>query len=623
MKKNTFILPFVLPLFLLPSCQKDPISSESTDSIPVVRDTAITIGDSVFDSAPDSAVGLRQNLPQNHVLINLSEGASVTSDASKVEIDNENNVIHIKEIGDYVVSGSLDSGVILNEAPSLESGDTVKILMNGVYLRSEGSYSFNVDGKNIVPGPIYSIGTSNLLLNVPEDTASVIVDGRLGDAVVRQNDAGIYAYSKIKIRGKGSLRVNTFCNNGIESRKGIDANSLTLTVVAAGSCLKATNSIVLGREDEEGSFNFISTGEAGHAVEVTSLDTSVTIPVLGNAEENDEIAGIALKDASYFMNVPGSAIDSKGYLYMEGGNGRIESKNSHAIVADKDLFIDGGSFYLRAPKGDGIRSRGSSVLINDGAYSMDVGSTNMCQGIRAETIMDIRGGYINVNSGYRGFLAQKITTSGGTTSVTTIDDGWKADTLNRNRLETLVDISGGNHFINAGGDGIDSESRLEMRRGLMIIASTEDEAHSPLESGENNPILVSGGTLIAYGSSGQVFSLNGTQNTVVVKKHHSLEANKYYVVRAGSNYYAVKTTKESSSISVSSSDFASNDYAIMTASSIVYDTPIWESAGFYRIRSFTFLSLICSGTYSSSTNQHPEYYENPWNVPSGWRHFGF
>ena len=336
-----------------------------------------------------------------------------------------------------------------------------------------------------------------------------------------------------------------------------------------------------------------------------------------------EAAGIELKDASYFMNVPGSAIDSKGYLYMEGGNGRIESKNSHAIVADKDLFIDGGSFYLRAPKGDGIRSRGSSVLINDGAYSMDAGTTNMCQGIRAETIMDIRGGYINVNSGYRGFLAQKITTSGGTTSVTTLDDGWKADTLNRSRLETLVDISGGNHFINAGGDGIDSESRLEMRRGLMIIASTEDEAHSPLESGENNPILVSGGTLIAYGSSGQVFSLNGTQNTVVVKKHNSLEANKYYVVRAGSNYYAVKTTKESSSISVSSSDFASNDYAIMTASSIVYDTPIWESAGFYRIRSFTFLSLICSGTYSSSANQHPEYYENPWNVPSGWRHFGF
>ena len=621
MKKSIFILPFALSLFLLPSCE--PVLAESMDSgpsIPKVQDTNISINESGLniDSAPESAIAGHQNLSNRGIRIDLADGDSTCNDNSRVHIDNDNNIITIKSVGEYVISGDLSDGLILNEAPALDNNDTVKILMNGAFIKSNGNQTITVGEKTIIPGPIYSTGSSTLLLEVPEETASVVVDGRDNAIVGEQNDAGIYSYSRIKFRGKGSLRVNSFCNNGIESKKSIDAFGLTLAVLTPGSCLKATNSIVLGRAEECGSFIFFSSGEAGHGVEVTSFDSNIKIPVYGNTEENDDIAGVEIKDGSYFMKAPGSAIYSEGHVYMEGGEGMIESTDNHSIYSFKELFVDGGSFYLKAENGCGIYSDIGSVFVKDGSYSMDVGQTTWCDGIRAERNIEIRGGYIAVNNGYRGFLAQKIVTSGGTTLVNALDDGWKADTIDRERANTLIDVSGGNHFINAEGDGIDSAGRLIMRSGLLVIVASKDNYHSTLEAGEGEPIEINGGTLIAYGNNGQVNSLSGTQNTVVVKNHSKLSPNNYYIFRAGNSYYAMKVSKESSSVSASFGEFRNNEYAILTADRIIDETVIWDNAGFYKVRSFNYRSTICSGSFSAANNQHPEHTLNLWGNPYSW-----
>ena len=621
MKKRSFILPLALSLFLLPSCQFEPTSSvEASPSIPTVEDSAMSINESDFniDSAANSVIVGQQNLSSSTVRIDLKDGASTTTDPSRVEIDNVNDVITINSVGDFVMSGNLSDGVILNKADALENNDTVRIFMNGVYIGCSGAYSFSLDEETIVPGPIYSSGSSNLLLSLPADTASIVVDNRDGHIVDEQNDASIYAYSKIKIRGEGSLRVNAFCNNGIESRKGIDAYGITLAILSPGSCLKAKNSIVLGGAEEGGSFAFISTGEKGHGVEVTDLDTNVKIPVFGNTEENDDIAGIELKDAQYFMNVPGAALSSAGYLYMEGGNGMIESKESHALFAAKDLFIDGGSFYLKANNGDGIRSDTSSVLINDGTYTIDAGIKSQFQGIRAEVLIDIRGGQITVSTSYRGFTAQKISASGGITLVNSIDDGWKATDINTSRNDTLIDVRGGNHYIDSEGDGVDSDGRFEMRGGLLIIAYASNSSHSPLEAGAGLPLEISGGTLVAYGGAGQVQSLSGTQNTVVVKNHAKAHANNYYILRAGYSYYALKISKESSAICASFGEYSNNEYAILTANRITIETTIWDNAGFYKVSWFGYQSVISNGVFHGKNHQHPEHAQNMWNGLYGW-----
>ena len=628
MKRRLKIIPLLTSLFMLPSCgiEVNTSSAGNSVSIPQVDDSGVSVindSDINIDSAADSAIAQNQYFSSNAITIALADGDSTTSDSNKVSIDNDNNIINIKEIGDYVISGALSNGLLFNTAEATESLDTVRVMMNGVFIRCAGTYTMDVDGEEYTPGPIYSTGTSNLLVNIPENTSSVIVDNRDGRLIGEQNDAAIYAHSKLKFRGKGSLRVNAFANNGIESKKSIEAFGLTLAVLSPGSCLKAKNSIVLGRAEEGGSFTFNSTGEAGHAVEVSDFDESVTIPVFGNTEENDDIAGVEIKDASYSMKVPGSAIYSAGALYMEGGNGQIESKESHALYAEKGIIVDGGSFYLNALKGDGIRSQTSSVFVNGGTYTMDVGNSTWCQGIRADVNLEIRGGYITVSSGHRGFLAQKIATSGGITYVNSSDDGWKADTIHRERTDTMVYIGGGNHYINAEGDGIDSDGYFEMRSGLVIIVASKDNSHSPLECGTYSQITINGGTLIAYGNDGQVQSLYGNQNTVVVKNHQKVNPNNYYVIRAGYSYYGIKITKESAAICASFAEYSNNEYAIILANYIEPEYVIWANVGFYKLKTFGYVKTICNGAFHGTNNQHPEHSSSPWNVPTGWGYGGF
>ncbi|MBR3674901.1 MAG: hypothetical protein IKN69_02010, partial [Bacilli bacterium] len=64
MKKRSFILPLVLSLFLIPSCQSGPSSSkENAPSIPTVNDSGLSINESELsiDSAANSAIGGQQN----------------------------------------------------------------------------------------------------------------------------------------------------------------------------------------------------------------------------------------------------------------------------------------------------------------------------------------------------------------------------------------------------------------------------------------------------------------------------------------------------------------------------------------------------------------------------------
>ena len=287
------------------------------------------------------------------------------------------------------------------------------------------------------------------------------------------------------------------------------------------------------------------------------------------------------------------------------------------------LVVDGGSFYLNALKGDGIRSQTSSVFVNGGTYTMDVGNSTWCQGIRADVNLEIRGGYITVSSGHRGFLAQKIATSGGITYVNSSDDGWKADTIHRERTDTMVYIGGGNHYINAEGDGIDSDGYFEMRSGLVIIVASKDNSHSPLECGTYSQITINGGTLIAYGNDGQVQSLYGNQNTVVVKNHQKVNPNNYYVIRAGYSYYGIKITKESAAICASFAEYSNNEYAIILANYIEPEYVIWANVGFYKLRTFGYVKTICNGAFHGTNNQHPEHSSSPWNVPTGWGYGGF
>ena len=130
--------------------------------------------------------------------------------------------------------------------------------------------------------------------------------------------------------------------------------------------------------------------------------------------------------------------------------------------------------------------------------------------------------------------------------------------------------------------------------------------------------MINGGTLLAYGKDGQMQSLKGSQNTVVVKNHPIASPNYYYVVRAGYSYYGIKITKETSAICASFAEYSNNEYAIILANYIEPEYVIWANAGFYKLKTFGYVSTICNGAFRGPYDQHPEHSQNPWDAPSGW-----
>ncbi|MDE5558067.1 MAG: hypothetical protein K2J32_10340, partial [Ruminococcus sp.] len=79
---------------------------------------------------------------------------------------------------------------------------------------------------------------------------------------------------------------------------------------------------------------------------------------------------------------------------------------------------------------------------------------------------------------------------------------------------TMINISSGIVYVNAGGDGLDSNGNINIEGGTIIVDGPENGGNGALDS--NGEIIVSGGTLVAVGMSqmAESPSENSTQNSV-------------------------------------------------------------------------------------------------------------
>jgi hypothetical protein len=399
--------------------------------------------------------------------------------------------------------------------------------------------------------------------------------------------------------------VSSAYHSGLASDSKVEAAKATLTVNSYSHAIKAHDSIILGGVKDLGSFNLSSTETDGTCIRVDE-DNEAATPVYGNAETDDDIAGIEIKDGVYAISSKGNAISSEAHVYMEGGSGSVSSSSGKGIKSELDLFIDGGDFSVKTPSDDCIHSSAGALTANGGTYVLTTGTSSGCQGLKAETTVAINDGNFTITASYEGIAAHKISVSGGTTSVSASDDGWSAGgTSEQTSSACAVVISGGNNYVYAGGDGIDSNGSFTVSGGTTIVAAPSSGGNGPLDSGDNYAITVSGGNLIAYGVSGMTETLSGTQNTVTLLSHASFSQNNYYVIVQGSNQWAVKAQRATNSTMVCSlSDFTSGAVAIYEASAVTVESTLFETGFFYKVSAYTSSATLYSGSFSGTSNSH-------------------
>ena len=271
-----------------------------------------------------------------------------------------------------------------------------------------------------------------------------------------------------------------------------------------------------------------------------------------SCEEGDDLV-IVLNGENYFED--GNQYDTsydddiKGVVYSKAdltfsGDGKLSIKANYqdGIVSKDDLKFAGGKYHISATddgvrgkdsvyiragefeidtKGDGIKSTKENdntkgfVLIEGGKITISAGD----DGIHAYNRLIVNGGDINIAKSYEGLESQKIYVNGGDIKIFSNDDGINAgggETTTDSRPgafdvdeNCIVTINGGSVYVNAAGDGIDSNGYINFNGGEVVVDGPTSDGNGALDAGAK--ISINGGKVIAIGASGMAEGL-GTES---------------------------------------------------------------------------------------------------------------
>ena len=349
--------------------------------------------------------------------ITLSPDGSTSTDAS-VRIDGQN--VTITQAGTYQIAGTLDDGALI-----VESAENAKItlVLGGVSI------------KNSTGAAIQIATADDVTIELAEDTTNVLQSGEEVDIAVAtesEEASGGALQSKVdlKIKGKGSLTVLGYLNNGIHCTKDLKIKNGNISVTALGHGIKGKNSVTV----------------SGGTVTVTSGKDGIT----SDETENEEKGFVTIEDGEIIITSAGDGVSAETTLTVTGGvisiisgggsaNAQQKTDNMRdwwdfdnsasddnsasckGLKAGKALVISGGSITIDA-QDDALHTDGD-MTISGGECILSTGD----DGAHAALSLTVLDGKITVLTSYEGLEANQITLAGGELDITASDDGINAN----------------------------------------------------------------------------------------------------------------------------------------------------------------------------------------------------
>ena len=349
--------------------------------------------------------------------ITLSPDGSTSTDAS-VLIDGQ--TVTITQEGTYQIAGTLDDGALI-----VESGENAKItlVLGGVSIKN-------------TTGAAIQIGTADdVTIELEEGTTNVLQSGEEVDiaAATESEEASggaLQSKADLKIKGKGSLTVLGYLNNGIHCTKDLKIKNGNISVTALGHGIKGKKSVTVSggtvtvtsgkdgitsdeTENEEKGFVTIEGGEiiitsAGDGV---SAETTLTV--------TDGVISIISGGGS--ANAQPKTDNMRGWWDFDNSDSDDDSASCKGLKAGKALVISGGSITIDA-QDDALHTDGD-MTISGGECILSTGD----DGAHAELSLTVLDGKITVLTSYEGLEANQITLAGGDLDITASDDGINAN----------------------------------------------------------------------------------------------------------------------------------------------------------------------------------------------------
>ena len=305
-----------------------------------------------------------------------------------------------------------------------------------------------------------------------------------------------------------------------------------------------------------------------------------------------------------------AAIYSKSDLTINGsGKLIVNGKYEHGIKSSDDLKMLGGSFVITAAN-DGLNAN-DALNIKDSVIEISAKG----DGIHSDKNVYIDGKSLNIKESEEGIEGKVVDIVSGDIDIKSSDDGinatdssLKTDNLPadvqekiKNRPErpegeavpegemqrpegmprgggfenqegTEIIIRGGDLYIDASGDGIDSNGNLTVSGGKVVIEGSGGRGDGAIDY--NGTGLVTGGEVLALGGSDmlQSFSSESAQSHIVVTAKESIAVGAKITIKdeSGKVLYEHINKKAFSALVYSSKDLVkAKNYTVQIGDTIL------------------------------------------------------
>lgn len=457
---------------------------------------------------------------------NLSQSGE---NALSLEFDSEDLDSSYNESECTKINLSGSGATVSGSGVTVENGN-ITITSVGSYIISgtltDGSIKVNCSEKGTVrlilngasissssTAPVVVEEAKKVLVTLADGTTNTITDKTRQSVDDEDFSSAVYSKADLVFNGSGTLNVNAGYRNGIKSTD-------DLKVVS-------------------GTFN-ITSNEDG---------------IIGKDLLGIKDGKFTIKSGSDGMKSTYDTDTSKGNIVITGGEFDITASND-GIHCNEDILISGGN--LTISNGDDGVHADANLQVDGGTIAIK----KCCEGLE--------GVHITLNDGDISIVASDdgINAADGSSSSGMGMGGFGGGQASSSDSSVLLTINGGNIFVNAGGDGLDSNGNIVMNGGNVTVLGPTSDGDTALDF--DGAFTINGGVLMAFGSSGMLETPTSAQNgCCIVTTLGTVSANSAFSLMdsSGNMIMSYTPTKNYASAIVYSSDIKSGSTYTVTAGS--------------------------------------------------------